>query len=393
MLPAIGAGSAATGACRRRPVPPSPRPETESSIMIASLRGELHHVRVESARGELSRLKSEVARLKAANEAQRVTHREELRRKDEMILALVAAGRSAAAAAEQQQESPPQPPQAPARIARPPVPTAGKLVRDLLTGGPIAEAALEHGLEKALQVLENRTVPRKQKGAVRRLCERIEGVLEGVDADMTLRISSCESAELSELSGKLCAVHVLQVDDAQHQQRKEPLAECVVAVESFLSCLTRCNDPVVGTSRMLPVLLRSAQPSERLRGLSVLRGLPRVTLDAPEPAEVSVAPAVNVLALDAHNTVAERHGALESCVVLLIRNGHAAFEATQDSLILNLRLADDGNAADRLLCEYQVGCKHHPSVQCAVLILKLAHVRLGCVRVPESCRKIVHKHC
>ena len=82
-------------------------------------------------------------------------------------------------------------------------------------------------------------------------------------------------AELTALAGHLKAVSNLKEEDAGEG--------CVSAVTTVLESLTRCLDPVAGASRVLV----SVDAGARMRGLEVLRALPRVVLVPSVEAEVS----------------------------------------------------------------------------------------------------------
>eukprot|EP01048_Picozoa_sp_COSAG05_P026410 COSAG05_NODE_7192_length_844_cov_1.319463_1_plen_160_part_10 len=133
-------------------------------------------------------------------------------------------------------------------------------------------------LEYGLEVLEavSTSSPRKQRRAVRSLCEHVERILDQFEEDNLMdQLTACAPSELDELVQCLCEVSKLRVSEAG--------AECVETVEAALEKLTRCLDPVLGASE----LMKSAESEDRMRGLGVLRGLERVVLAETLEAEIS----------------------------------------------------------------------------------------------------------
>eukprot|EP01048_Picozoa_sp_COSAG05_P013631 COSAG05_NODE_1469_length_4793_cov_5883.461014_2_plen_202_part_01 len=94
---------------------------------------------------------------------------------------------------------------------------------------------------------------------------------------------------------------------------------CIAAVTTVLESLARCLDPVARASRVLV----SADVGTRMRGLEVLRALPRVVLAASEEAEASVVHVVGEIGCDESRGDGEREAAWMAFFVLWYRNGAA----------------------------------------------------------------------
>eukprot|EP01047_Picozoa_sp_COSAG01_P073007 COSAG01_NODE_11771_length_1861_cov_83.938706_2_plen_491_part_01 len=178
--------------------------------------------------------------------------------------------------------------------------------------GSGAQAALTAVLEHGLEALESiPRVPRKEKQAVRRLCEQVESTLEELDADQATQLAEqCEAAELAELHRALGAVSGMGIGLVG--------MECVEGVESLLTLLKQCSDPVMRAGRALD----SVDAKVRIRGLETLRGLSRVVLAEPVQAEISVTSIVRTVALDVSLVNGEQVGATMAVFVLCFRNGH-----------------------------------------------------------------------
>ena len=170
--------------------------------------------------------------------------------------------------------------------------SAEELVEVLKTGAEEAEIALATALEHALQALETlpASTPRKARKAARRICERVEAALEEVEGARAKQLSMCEATELLTLATLLCEVRGLAVGESG--------AECVEVMGTLLDELDRCCDAVVGASR----LLLSTESSDRMRGLTVLRGLERVVLAQPVEAEMAAAEVLVGLVVEAQSS-------------------------------------------------------------------------------------------
>ena len=163
-----------------------------------------------------------------------------------------------------------------------------------------AEAALTSILEAGLQVLEMLLVstPRKQRKAVKEVCEALEIVLEELDADLIRRLASCEAADLTRLSEKLCAVQVLRAEEVG--------MKCVTVVQEMLDEIGACGGVVAGASRQLG----STEATERMHGLVALATLARVLLPESVPVEIAAASLVLEMATDRGRKLDERAASL-----------------------------------------------------------------------------------
>ena len=174
--------------------------------------------------------------------------------------------------------------------------------------------ALEHAMD-ALDTLLS-TTPRKERAAVKALCERTEAALEAIDATVMRQLSLCEASDLSSLVECLCGVESLVVGEVERQS-------CHQTVSEALDELQRCSDPVAGAARMV----ESADAEVRQRGLMVLRGLERVVLLEAAAAEVELIPVLQAVALDTARSCAERQAASLATFAVGIRNVEAAAAA------------------------------------------------------------------
>ena len=100
--------------------------------------------------------------------------------------------------------------------------------------------ALEHAMD-ALDTLLS-TTPRKERAAVKALCERTEAALEAIDATVMKQLSLCEAPGLSSLVECLCGVESLVVGEVERQS-------CIETVSAALEELQRCSHPVAGAAR------------------------------------------------------------------------------------------------------------------------------------------------
>eukprot|EP01048_Picozoa_sp_COSAG05_P023893 COSAG05_NODE_5377_length_1193_cov_1.698355_1_plen_219_part_00 len=172
--------------------------------------------------------------------------------------------------------------------------------------GDSVVSVLEHGLE----VLDSLTVARKDRKRVRDVCERVESMIERFDADGAAeQLSANEVSRLTGLSECLCAVESVRAGEAG--------MEYLEVVWRVLKELERCCDPVMGAVRCL----KSDEAGERLRGLTVLRGLERVVQDEAVAVEVEMMSVVAGLAVDEGGSCAEREAAWMGLFALGFRNG------------------------------------------------------------------------
>eukprot|EP01047_Picozoa_sp_COSAG01_P064989 COSAG01_NODE_8694_length_2694_cov_71.102890_3_plen_725_part_01 len=188
---------------------------------------------------------------------------------------------------------------------------------ELQAGGRATQALLTAVLDHGLEVLESiPRVPRKEKRAVRLLCEEVEKMLEGLDTHQaTQLVELCEEAELAELHRALGVVSSMGIGVAG--------MDCVEAVQKVLSVLSQCSDPTIGATRAID----NANAAVRMRGLQILRGLPRVVLAQPVAAELAAATISVEIGVDISRDCAERQAAVMSAFALGFRNGVATTEA------------------------------------------------------------------
>ena len=175
----------------------------------------------------------------------------------------------------------------------------------------VVASVLEHGLE----VLEAMAAssPRKQRKTVRSVCERVEGVLDCLDGEISLvPVSTCAASEIESLVQCLREVSGLHVGAVEKGGSKT----CVEAMEGALSQLARCLNPVLGGHEML----KSAEAEDRMRGLTVLRNLERVVMDEAVGSEVSAVSVVIEMGADGDRSERERTLAWMSAFALSFRN-------------------------------------------------------------------------
>ena len=174
-------------------------------------------------------------------------------------------------------------------------------------------AVLEHGLTMLEKLALSST--RKARRAIDDLCERLEHAIESLDDEdgAMEQLASCEVSELTVLAEQLKAASKLD---------EEAGKRCVSTVTMVLETLGRCCDPVLGASRQLT----STDAGARMRGLEVLRSLPRAVLTDAAAAEVSVASIAVEIGLDRSRDCGERQAACMSVFVLGFRNGDATTE-------------------------------------------------------------------
>ena len=101
------------------------------------------------------------------------------------------------------------------------------LVAQLQAGGSEAEAALVRVLESALEVLEAvaMSTPRKQRKALKIQCEKVETVLEEVDGELVGRLTTCDRAEIIQLSENSAA--------CMHCRQTRPVSSACVSLKKL----------------------------------------------------------------------------------------------------------------------------------------------------------------
>eukprot|EP01047_Picozoa_sp_COSAG01_P054828 COSAG01_NODE_6039_length_3884_cov_2.766975_1_plen_928_part_00 len=174
-------------------------------------------------------------------------------------------------------------------------------------------AVLAHGLTMLEKLSASST--RKARKAIDDLCERLEHAIESLDEDDNAmeQLASCEVSELTALAEQLKATSKLD---------EEAGNGCVPTVTVVLETLARCCDPVLGASRQLT----SVDGGTRMRGLEMLRALPRVILPEAAAVELSMASIAVGIGLDSSRDCGERQAAIMSVFVLGFRNGNATTE-------------------------------------------------------------------
>ena len=124
------------------------------------------------------------------------------------------------------------------------------------------------------------STPRKQRKALKIQCEKVETVLEEVDGELVGRLTTCDRAEIIQLSEKLGSLHALHALHAD-----EVGVECMSIVEEALPELEQCGDAVTGASRQLA----SRDVNVRVSGVETLRDLQRNVLEKPVAEHLDVA--------------------------------------------------------------------------------------------------------
>ena len=186
------------------------------------------------------------------------------------------------------------------------------LLMALQSGGDEVVDSIVGVLGHGLDVLDalSMTTPRKRRKAVESVCERVESVMASIEEGGATPISANELSSLSQLAEDLCAVKSLKLDEAE--------GGCVGTVSRALDQITRCCDRVAGARR----LVVSVEASDRLRGLTVLRGLERVVQAEAVECEVLAAEVVGgMVSMQEGRSMAEIEAALVSVFVLCFRNG------------------------------------------------------------------------
>eukprot|EP01047_Picozoa_sp_COSAG01_P009425 COSAG01_NODE_387_length_17738_cov_14.410171_1_plen_1092_part_00 len=188
---------------------------------------------------------------------------------------------------------------------------------ELQAGGHVAQRALAAVLEHGLEALEHSMlhVPRRDKKAVRQLCEQVESALAELDVGQAMQPAErCDAAELGQLHRALGVVSDMAIGAGM---------ECVGAVQSLLDIWKQCSDPVIGASHALSSLNAAA----RTRGLDTLQKLPRVVLAEAVAAEVAAMSAAGAIGLDEGRSDGERVSAWLAVFTLGLRNAATAVEA------------------------------------------------------------------
>ena len=165
----------------------------------------------------------------------------------------------------------------------------------------------------------------------------------------------CEEAELAELHRALGVVSSMGIGVAG--------MECAEAVQKVLSVLSQCSDPIIGATRAID----NANAAVRMRGLQVLRGLPRVVLAEPVAAEVAAATISVEIGVDTRRDCAERQAAAMSVFALGFRNGVATTEALGKFLCEGTAVATAQIYANKL--SGRDGVALYTSMQCSCCML------------------------
>ena len=324
--------------------------EHHAEAMVAQLQQELTRLRGrEAARmaEEIAGLKEQMEKLRKQHKVEKQEYREELKRKDEQLqqshAQIVSVLRDAATGIVQVPAAPraevstvfphgqrvvhtavvAPPVSSQARVLQPaeqvvtnmpnndaPQLSAEAIEARLRSGGDDAEATLVLVLERALEIMEALALktPRRQRGQLKALCDRLEAALVESEADIVVRIATCEPSDLRQLGQALCMLGALHTHGAD--------IESTGTVERALAELERCGDVVAAASRQLT----SVTADVRLYGLHTMQSLPRVVLEEPVAAEVEMIPMLQKLALDSSASHAEREPALMGIFAVGLRN-------------------------------------------------------------------------
>ena len=109
----------------------------------------------------------------------------------------------------------------------------------LESGGEGCAEALGSVLDHAMDVLEQLSTssPRKARRPLLAMCDRVETLLDCVDAEWCDGVSRCAHGELDRLSGVVVCVRGLS--------SSSDASEASSAVISLVECLDRCGSVVV----------------------------------------------------------------------------------------------------------------------------------------------------
>lgn len=188
----------------------------------------------------------------------------------------------------------------------------GRVLAELLAGGAVAVALLEHALEHAHTVLQSQSPPsRDARRATRRLLERAEVFAERLDAVRCDGIARVGDEELAAVCTRLGAVQRLAAGDAPER--------CADAVAALLDSLERCDEP-----SLQAVALLSAEPSRHgaRQAVTLLAALPRDPLTEPSAGECGIL--IGVVQRTAASPgwlIADRESAWMALYTLAVRNG------------------------------------------------------------------------
>ena len=170
---------------------------------------------------------------------------------------------------------------------------AEQVLSSLEAGGEACAEVLGGVLDNAMDVLDAVSVssPRRARKGVFEAVERVESVLETVDAEWCDGVSRCSRDELDRLSGLVVRARGLLPSSAG--------IEACDIVSEMLDCLDRCGSVVV---QSVAVLSGSESDAElRVCALETIRGLSEARLDSACADEAAVYEAVkgNLSGLDA----------------------------------------------------------------------------------------------
>jgi hypothetical protein len=114
---------------------------------------------------------------------------------------------------------------------------AEALMQAMEGGTSQAASALESVLEHAVQVLDvlSTKTPRRDRRAVRALCERVEAALESVGGDLAEQLLAAETSALVALCACLSAAEALVVEESTHE-------EILSVVKRMMETLEGCQN-------------------------------------------------------------------------------------------------------------------------------------------------------
>eukprot|EP01047_Picozoa_sp_COSAG01_P069315 COSAG01_NODE_10226_length_2216_cov_16.202645_1_plen_519_part_00 len=199
----------------------------------------------------------------------------------------------------------------------------GQTIRDvgdaLQAGGEQGKAALAHVMEHAMAVLESMPrAARKDRKAVRGLCDDLDQALEQLDAEQATSLARQREADKAlwvRLQDVVEVVLSLRVDASD--------TESVDAVGQLLGVLRESSDPV----KTAATALQSGERDGVLRGLHTLQSLEQKVLSVVNDSEVSVMSLAGRIGLDAEQSHAMRLTAWKAVFTLWYRCGLVAAEA------------------------------------------------------------------
>eukprot|EP01047_Picozoa_sp_COSAG01_P042494 COSAG01_NODE_3714_length_5769_cov_15.948501_2_plen_1619_part_01 len=209
------------------------------------------------------------------------------------------------------------------------------MLATLRGGGEQASLVLSQVLEHGLEAMDSQRLwtPRSGRRAIGATSERVEELLDTLDTSRLVgQLSSCEESSLHMLSESLCAVEALRGGE------DVDTGSVIACVEAMLDTLDESSDVALFSLR----LIKSSGPTsdeDRMRALTVLRGLERVALEEVSEAERSVALAVWDVVdvqVSAGRNYAELEAAYTALYVMHLRSGRPSNRQARYGMVIDV---------------------------------------------------------